>query len=222
MRMVFGICLLVVSLASRAGACESAVCQVDPDNLHLSRVITFDDLPSGFGVGRMIETVLVQDGAQFGERFAGQIVTAEGDFDRVHGDAISPLTVIPGAPGQTFGVLRLMATSVLNGYGPAGYPKDNAGGEGALAFVFDFDQSTLGLDIRGGELGSATLTFFRRDGSTIHVMTLGPLSETSYGFRRAGDQPDIAGVLIENADPQGIALDNIRFNDVIELSLLTR
>ena len=214
--LAFAACML----AAPAAACDAPVCVVDPDSLNLPRVITFDDLPSSFGPGRQVETVLVQDGAQFGERFAGQVAMADGNFDRIKGEAAAPLTVLPGAPGQTLGVLRLMATSVLHGHGPAGFPKHEAAGEGAIAFVFDHDQSALALDIRGGEQGEAMLTFLARDGRRIHSLTLGPLSEQSYGFQRSDDLPDIAGVLIENADPEGIALDNIRFRDDLVIGML--
>lgn len=201
-----------IAFASPSAACDAPVCLAEPDTLALSRVITFDNLPSGFGVGREIGDILDQPGARFGERFAGQILTPEGDFDRVSGQPLAPLSVLPGAKGQTLGIMRLMATSVLQGHGPRGFPSTQAVGEGAVAILFDHDQSALALDIRGGEQGEATLFFLRRDGSAIHHITLGPLSEASYGFHRQGGIPDIAGLLVINSDPEGIALDNLRFD----------
>ncbi len=193
-------------------ACDTPICEVDPETLRLSRHITFDDQPSSFGVGREIDGLLQQPGATFGERFAGQILTPRGDFDRVTGQPLAPLTILPGDKGQTLGILRLMRTSVLQGHGPRGFPSTQAVGEGAVAVLFDHDQSALALDIRGGEQGLATLIFLRRDGTEIHRLSLGPLSETSHGFLRQNGISDIAGLIVTNSDPEGIALDNLRFD----------
>ncbi|SFM40179.1 hypothetical protein [Shimia aestuarii] len=214
--LLFGTSLL----ATASAACEAPICVVDADTLFLARTITFDDQPSSFGVGRQVEDVLIQPGVSFGERFAGQSLTREGNYDRVGGTALAPLTVIPGAPGQTLGILRLMATSVLHGHGPEGFPKREATGEGAIAALFENDQSAIAFDIRGGEQGEATVTFLRRDGHPIHSLRLGPLAEATYGFKRRDDISDIAGLVIENADPEGIALDNLRFDRNAVLSLL--
>ncbi|SHI78539.1 hypothetical protein SAMN05444000_10356 [Shimia gijangensis] len=211
MRSLFAFCL-TVSTALPVWACERPVCLVEADSLHLARHVTFDDLPSGFGVGRQIEGILDQNGVRFGERFSGQSLTVQGDFDGVEGTASAPLTLLPGAPGETLGILRLMRTSVLQGHGPRGFPRAEAVGEGAIAAIFDYDQSAISLDIRGGELGEATVTFLSRDGQKIDTHTLGPLSETSHGFLRQHRKSDIAGILITNTDPEGIALDNLRFD----------
>lgn len=191
-----------------------------PESLSLSRHVTFDDLPSSFGIGRQITGILEQNGVRFGERFAGQPLESDGDFDVVSGPARAPLTLLPGAPGETLGILRLMRTSVLQGHGPRGYPRTEAVGEGAVAVIFDNDQSALSLDIRGGEQGIATLSFLSRDGRVIDTHVIGPLSETSHGFQRPDNQTDIAGLILTNKDPQGIALDNLRFDKPAILGLL--
>ncbi|PSL21765.1 hypothetical protein [Shimia abyssi] len=206
--------------ATAAIACDTPVCVVDAETLALARTITFDDQPTSFGVGRQVEHVLVQPGVSFGERFLGQTLSREGTYDRITGQAVGPLTILPGAPGETLGILRLMATSVLHGHGPEGFPNPEATGEGAIAVLFEHDQSALAFDIRGGEKGHATVAFLRRDGTHIHTLRLGPLSEMTYGFQRIDDIPDIAGLIIENADPEGIALDNLRFERNAVLSLL--
>jgi hypothetical protein len=46
------------------------------------------------------------------------------------------------------------------------------------------------------------------------IATDGPLS---LGFLRAGDLRDIAGLVITNTDPQGLAIDNLRFGPAPEL-----
>lgn len=201
-------------------ACERPVCAVPADSLILARHITFDDLPSGFGVGRKIDGILEQNGARFGERFAGQSLETDGDFDVVLGPARAPLTLLPGAPGEALGILRLMRTSVLQGHGPRGFPRTEAVGEGAIAVIFDHDQSALALDIRGGERGDARLSFLGRDGRVIDTHVIGPLSESTHGFLRLDDQSDIAGLIVTNTDPEGIALDNLRFDKAAILSLL--
>ncbi|WP_299354596.1 hypothetical protein [uncultured Shimia sp.] len=219
MRSLFAFCLTVVT-ALPAWACERPVCPVPAESLILSRHITFDDLPSSFGIGRKIDGILEQNGVQFGERFVGQPLEAEGDFDVVPGPASAPLTLLPGAPGQALGILRLMRTSVLQGHGPRGFPKTEAVGEGAIAMIFDYDQSAIALDIRGGEQGHATLRFLSRDGRILDTHRIGPLSESTHGFLRSDEQTDIAGLLLTNNDPEGIALDNLKFDKAAILSLL--
>ena len=48
-------------------------------------------------------------------------------------------------------------------------------------------------------------------------MTLGPLAEDIFGFERAGGVGDIAGFLLTNDDPEGLALDNVRFGRPLQL-----
>ncbi|MGB7317163.1 MAG: hypothetical protein WBC85_04280 [Planktotalea sp.] len=181
------------------------------DSLRFSKIIDFDDVISSIGIGSRIDEVLIRDGAVFGERFAGQIRGASGDFDVISGVPVVPLTMLDGGPGQTLGAMHLLGTIVLHGHGHRTYPRVEAVGEGSLAVLFDRDQPSLAFDIRGGEQGFATVRFFRRDGSVIDTLTLGPLAEDSFGFTRQNSQPDIAGFLLLNTDPQGIALDNLRF-----------
>ena len=156
-------------------------------------------------------------GAVFGERFAGQSVSAAGDHDRITGRALPPLTVMPGADGQNLSVVYFDGNNVLNGYGAAGYPKRNAQGEGAISALFDEDQSALAFQIRGGEAGTATVAFLARDGSVLARLDLPPPGEHDYGFIRADGSADIAGILVTNTDPQGLAIDNLRFGKAPEL-----
>lgn len=150
-------------------------------------------------------------GASFSERFAGQILGADGDFDTVTGTALPPLTLIPGAPGQTLSVVSLNGTNTLNGFGPAGFPRHNAQGEGAIAVLFEQDQPAFSFELLGGEKGTARIQFLRRDGSLIHAMTIGDLARGGLGFLRADGVADIAGFVLTNLDPQGIAIDDLRF-----------
>ena len=192
-------------------ACGEPVCRVDPDSLDLALVITFDEVPSGWDPGYKVDDLLQLPGASFAERFAGQTLGAEGDFDTVSGAAFAPLTLVPGAPGQTLSVVRMFGSNILNGYGPAGYPRTDAQGEGAIAVLFDTDQPALSFEVLGGEAGRAKVQFLRRDGSEIHAIVIDGLGPVTLGFLRLDSVPDIAGFVITNTDPQGLAIDNLRF-----------
>lgn len=218
MRGVFIMATMALLFATRTVACDMAVCLVDPDSLHLPRIITFDDTRSSSGPGFAVKDILVMPGAIFGERFAGQSVTSHGDHDRVTGTALPPLTVLPGAPGQNLSVVFFDGNNVLNGYGVAGYPKRRAQGEGAIAFLFDQDQSALSFQIRGGESGAVEVSFLMRDGGLLSRIMLPPAAEHAFGFVRRTGASDIAGVLIENTDPQGLAIDNLKFGKSPDLS----
>lgn len=204
--------LILSLLPLPAFACGEPVCRVDPDSLDLALVITFDEVPSGWDPGYRVDDLLRLPGASFAERFAGQQLGATGDFDTVSGPAFSPLTLLPGAPGETLSVVRMFGSNILNGYGPAGYPKTNAQGEGAIAVLFDSDQPALSFQVLGGEAGQAQVQFLRRDGSPIHAILIDDLGPVTLGFRRQGDVADIAGIVITNTDPQGLAIDNLRFD----------
>ena len=215
--MRFASCLALLIGTAAANACDTAVCLVDPDELALTRIITFDETRSTRGPGHQIKDILVMQGAVFGERFAGQTVTSVGDHDQITGEALAPLTIMPGADGQNLSIVFFDGNNILNGYGVAGYPKRHAQGEGAISALFDEDQSALAFQIRGGESGPATVAFLSRDGAVIARLSLPPPGEYEYGFIRAGGVSDIAGILVTNTDPQGLAIDNLRFGKAPEL-----
>jgi hypothetical protein len=195
----------------RALACDAAVCRVDPDTLVLAQIIHFDDHPSGWDPGYRIDETLILPGASFAEHFAGMVLTPNGDFDAFTGMALPPLTLLPGAPGQTLSVVHMLGSNILNGFGPAGYPHVQAQGEGSIAILFDEDQPALALQILGGEDGEAVIQFWSRAGVLIHTEVIATKGPLSLGFERAGNLSDIAGLLITNTDPQGLAIDNLRF-----------
>lgn len=199
-------------------ACDAPVCLVDPNSLTLTQVITFDDVGSGAGPGLYVDDVLSLPGARFGERFAGQTVTNSGHHDEIAGDSMSPLTMVPGASGQNLSLVHFYGNTVLNGYGSAGFPKREAQGEGAIAVLFDTDQSALAFDLRGGEAGTAYVRFYRRDGTLIGQVPVQPAGEYAVGFLRATGQADIAGFIMTNSDPQGLAMDTLRFGKPPDLS----
>ncbi|AXI43001.1 hypothetical protein [Sulfitobacter sp. SK011] len=199
-------------------ACGAPVCLVNPESLLLPQIITFDDIQSGGGPGFKVDDILPLPGATFGERFAGQLVTTVGTHDQIEGAPFGPLTMMPGAAGQNLSVVRFGGTTVLNGYGTAGYPKREAQGEGAIAVLFDENQSALAFDLRGGEAGVAMVSFMRRDGSLIGVVPIDPTGEFTVAFARDRGIDDIAGIIVTNTDPQGLAIDTLRFGKPPEIS----
>lgn len=202
--------VLLLLLPTMAPACDRPVCMIDPDSVQHTRNITFDDQVGGMGPGRPQAGVMSLPGAAFGELFAGQILEFEGNYDRVTGAASAPLSVQSGN-GPNLSILRLSDTNVLSGFGPAGYPNDAATGEGAIAILFDRDQPSLQFDLRGGEAGSAMVTFMARDGQIIDHWQLRDLSETTYAFEKNMNTANIAGFVITNDDPDGIAFDTLAF-----------
>lgn len=210
--------LLIAMIPTGVLACGGPVCMVDPESLSLPQIITFDDMRSGAGPGYLIDDILPLPGATFGERFAGQDVVALGFHDDVTGTAFGPLTMMPGARGQNLSLVSFGGNTVLNGYGVAGFPKRDAQGEGAISVLFDEDQSALAFELRGGEAGVAFVTFHRRDGVSLGKVPVEPTGEFSVGFMRADGSSDIAGFTVTNKDPQGMAIDTIRFGKIPELS----
>jgi len=222
---MFRILLLILGLGFfpttlSAQTCAAPVCIVGYDTLDLAQIITFESVASSPGPGRSYDEIIDGDGVQFGERFVGQQRQVAGDYDRITGDAISPLTPIAGAKHESLGVKRLFNNNVLLGYGPQRFPSREAIGEGAIAVVFDADQSAFGFKLIGGEEGEATISFMRRDGSAIMSMSLGPLGETKFGFLRGENAADIAGFVLDNQDPEGIAIDDLIFNEEMKLGTL--
>jgi hypothetical protein len=209
---------ILTSFSTGVLACGAPVCLVDPDSLALTRVITFEDVRAGAGPGYLVDDVLDLDGASFGERFVGQVIAPQGDHDAITGAAFGPLTMLPGDEGQNLSVVRFSGNTVINGYGSAGFPRRHAQGEGAIAVLFDNDQSGLAFDLRGGEAGAAIVHFLRRDGESLGQVPVQPTGEFAVGFYRTGGAADIAGFVITNTDPQGLAIDTLRFGKPPDLS----
>lgn len=212
------ISLLLAFAPGAVLACGAPVCLVDPESLVLPQIITFDDVRSGAGPGHYLDDILPLPGATFGERFAGQDVLVGRSHDEVTGDAFAPLTMLAGPDGQNLSVVHFSGSTVLNGYGAAGFPNREGQGEGAIAVLFDNDQSALAFDLRGGEAGAALVSFHRRDGTFIGQVPVQPTGEFAVGFLRTGGTADIAGFVVTNSDPQGIAIDTLRFGKPPDVS----
>src|SRR5262249_52554772 len=181
---------------------------VDPDSVPCTVLATFDDLQGGDNPGTNYDGIIQYGGLSFAERFTGQTLSSNGEFDVVSGTPTSPLALQVGAPGQNLDVFTYV-TNVLAGLGNIGYPDLDAIGEGAISIYFPIAQSRVSFELVGGNGGSATLGFYRADGSLIDDVVVTGLAESRYGFATADGLRSIKGILIQNTDPSGIAIDNV-------------
>jgi len=103
-----------------------------------------------------------------------------------------------------------------------------ARGEGSAAFLFAEDSCAFALRLHteylddlgtnAGHLGEVSFTFYGRDGRMLGRETRAvPGGISSHGFQTDDGVARIAGVLVENLDPGGIALDDIRFGCIPRL-----
>lgn len=196
-----------------ASALPAQVTQTDYNSLTGTQFISFAGVTGGAPPGTNYDGLLFVNGVGFGERFDGQSVPSSGDFDLVSGTPLPGLTLLPGSAGQNLTVFQSPAGAVLSGNGPLGYPANNAIGEGAVSLLFGSDQSEFGFRLTGGSAGTATVGFYRVDGSLIQSIVLGNLPLVAgFGFTRDAGISDIRGVSIWNADVTGIGLAQFRFN----------
>lgn len=217
--------LLALTGALHAGPIER-VPYADLQDRLASR-LDFETYPRRLSPGLPAEGLQRFDGATLGERFAGQRLSYDGDFDRVGGPARGALAVVAGPDRRNLSVAFIPGLSnLMHGLGRSGYPRDEATGEGAIAILFDRDQSALGLKIAAepapqDEPGRATILFLARDGTEIDRVELAlDWGFHGYGFRHAGDRDVIAGIVILNADPAGIAIDDVIFDTERATSLV--
>ena len=201
-----GPALVALAFASQAAPVNS----VSYGALIGTQIVDFDDLPAASASGVNYDATFISRGVGFGERFVGQILGAAVQYDTLSGTPAGPLAVVAGAPSQNLDLLFYNGSNVLTGLGNLGFPNFDAVGEGSFAALFSSDQSEFGFQLVGGNGGSADVSFFRRDGSLISVVTLDNLSDAFYGFSREGGVHDIAGISITNNDPAGIGFDNLK------------
>ena len=184
---------------------------IDPLQVPCQEIANFDDLDGGPTPGVNYDDVVASGGLQFAERFLGQTLGSTGDFDAVSGIPSDPLTLQVGGAGQNLDVFAY-TSNVLAGLGPLAYPDIDAIGEGSIAIRFPSPQSLVSFSLVGGNGGSATLSFYRADGSLIDDVVVSGLADLSYGFATADASPSISGILIQTTDPSGIGVDDICHN----------
>jgi len=160
----------------------------------------------------------------FAERFVGQTLSFNGDFDVLSGMPTEPLTLQPGAADRNIAVSTFAGSSVLLPYGRAGFPEIFGAGEGAFAVLFPAPVSEFGIQVFGSNGGDpAFVQFFRSDGTLIDAITVivpGGIGPHSFGFMREDGINDIAGVSIHNRDLGGLAYDNLLFDEATDRLLL--
>ncbi len=193
----------------------------------LTKRIDFERLPRREEPGFNLDQPLYADGAWLGERFAGQtILTTQTGHDGI--DAAPPpgtLQIAGGHPRQNLSIAfhRGFGSNALFPLGARSFPDIAARGEGAVAILFDHDQYALGFRVHteypdplglrpAPDRETLDILFLARDGSVLARLAISPGPGVSdHGFRRPDNQRDIAGVLILNNDPGGIAIDDIIF-----------
>ena len=208
---------------------QAQISEVDYDTLNtppLPGFINFDDqFPDASDPGIIINNVWSYDGANFAERFIGQTLTYNGDFDVLSNTATGPLSSQVGLTNQNLYVYLRVEGVVITGVGPKGADKlptdpdlpNDAVGEGAISVLFNRDQSKLGFKISGTNGGKATVQFFKRNGNLIgspFTLDLSPASSFiyGYGFQTDDGSVQIAGVSIYNNDPEGINFDDFIYD----------
>ncbi len=191
---------------------NGSIVSIDTALVQCSLQATFSDLEGGEAPGTNYDDVLSSGGLFFSERFVGQSVSSAGDFDVILGVPSNPLQPQAGEAGQNLDVFDY-AGNMLTGLGPLGFPEGDAIGEGAMAIRFPADQSKVKLTIVGGNGGTATLKFYRSDGSLIDELVVSNLTDLGYAFGTSDDSRAIEGILIENADPSGIGLGGVCYDD---------
>ena len=219
--LVVGCCVLLFANVAVA----LPINQVSSDSLTGNKLITFDDIPcSSEMYGTYYNANLDLDGVEIGEQFQGQTLSTDGTFDVLSGNPDSSLALVAGDPLKNLNISYygyfdsdgqyVTTTKVLSGAGPQSPSQGNIG-EGAMAVLFDSDQSAIGFDLLGIDEGDIYIDFFKRDGSLIQSTTLTNFEDydQSYAFAREGGLQDIAGFSIYNSDFGGIAFDNLRFDN---------
>ena len=198
----FGLAVLLIPLVAFAGTIQL----VDPNSLTTNTSEDFEAIPEG-----NYDNFPQISGITFAERFFGQMISFDGDFDVVTGLPDNPLSSQPGEPNKTLAIV-LSGNNVLAGLGPVGFPDNDAIGEGAISIEFAIDHSEIGMDIIGTSGGGALFEFFRRDGSLIDSLAIPTSLDGPRAFRQSGGSAEIAGVVMTNTDVAGIGIDNIQFN----------
>ncbi len=191
--------------------------EVGPGTLTTNTIEGFESLIGGGSPGTNYDSLISLSGFSLGERFDGQGITDSGGFDLVTGTPTGPLALVAGAAGQNLHVITAGGSNVVDGLGSTGYPNQSAIGEGAIAILFDTDQFEFGLTLAGVGPGASQVdfAFYSRSGALIEATSVFPTSSGDVAFRRSGNVEDIAGVLITNTDPSGLAIDNVRFHVVV-------
>lgn len=221
------IALLLALSAAPAAAQEIVPLPYGDLDTLAPNLVTFDRLPAKRYPGYNFDHGIAFPGGYLGEAFKGQTVEAEriddgGPHDVLTGAPTAPLSIRQGEPGQvvSLSLHQGFGSMALYPLGPLGQPHPDARGEGAIAVVFHQDACAVGLRIHteytnalglnSGHRGAVTLTLYARDGARLARVPL-ILPEGISEAALFDPAARIAGMTVENRDPGGIAVDDLRF-----------
>ena len=197
----------------------------------LDRREGFEAWPPRAEPGHLLQAPHRGDAITLASHFAGQtpaILTRRdgGRFDSLtQARALPPLRLDTGPPGQGLAIAqhRGLGSNAVFPVGPDGFERLSGRGEGMLAVLFDHDQRATGfrvhadypdpLGTRPARRGSLEVIFLDRTGQVLaRVVTPLDPGLTTLGYATADGLPAIAGLLILNTDPGGIAVDDILYD----------
>jgi hypothetical protein len=188
-------------------------------------IVDFESFPTLPEPGRSIDGLMDFGSAVIGETLVGQAVATLGGggtfWDAPGGAAAAtaPLRPLPGPEGQNHAVAfhAGFGSNALFPLGPRGFGAIEGRGEGMAALYFPEDVAGFGVKLHADYAdplgtrpppGTATFWFYDRAGQMLDALTVALRTGVqSEGF--AMTHPGIAGVLISNTDPGGIAIDDI-------------
>jgi len=185
-------------IKSFASSTTGGIAQVDPASV--SADICLD--PAAIKLANY-DGILSSDGLSFAERFNGQSLTTNGDFDVLSGSPANPLALQVGLPNQNI-VVNKESKTYIAGLGHLGYPEFNAIGEGSIAVLYPAPQAAIKLDVYGSDSGPMTANFFKDDGTLIGTSIIDPLTDGTYAFKTTSGNAEISGISVTNTDPAGI------------------
>ena len=229
--VVWLLCMSICSVLATALQAEGLISRPYAELLReLDSLEGFEAWPTRDEPGHLLRAPHRAPGLSVASHFEGQapgILTRRdgGRHDSlVSPEADAPLRLATGPDGQGLAVARHrgFGSNAAFPIGPDGFGRLSGRGEGSLAILFDQDQRATGMLIhsdypdplgtRPAPRGGVEVIFLARDGRVLgHAYA--PLTEgiTALGFQTASGLPLIAGVVILNTDPGGIAVDDILF-----------
>lgn len=188
-------------------------------------VVDFETYPTLPEPGQSVEGLMDFGPVVIGETFAGQPVAmlgGDGTFwDSPGGPAAAdaPLRPLPGPVRQNHSVAYHagFGSNALFPLGLRGFGAIEGRGEGMAAVFLDQDVAGFGVKLHADYAdplgahpppGTATFWFYDRSGQMFDAVPVALRSGVQpVGFAMA--HPGIAGVIITNTDPGGIAIDDI-------------
>ncbi|MDX5401898.1 MAG: hypothetical protein LPK02_05950 [Rhodobacterales bacterium] len=196
----------------------------------LDRIEGFEGWPARAEPGHLLRAPHRGDGIAIASHFTGQtpaILTLRdgGSYDSLsEARAQAPLRLEVGPPGQGIAIARHrgFGSNAVFPVGPRGFDRIDGRGEGSLAILFDDDQRAVGLLVhadyadplgtRPATRGTVEVIVLDRAGRVL-ARPVTPVSEgvTALGYQTASGAPLIAGLVLLNTDPGGIAVDDILY-----------